>query len=298
MKKQKGNGDIAVWFMILPAVFLLVVVSIYPFTWIFKYMFYDYNGFKAYFIGLDNFRRLFSDRIFWESVLQTFYYAFLKLTMIIPISLILAVILNGKIRGKNIFRLTFFVPTVISAAVYSLIWYFIYNPYNGVLNSLLELFGKTSKIDWLGNPALAMIAVAIVAVWGGFGNYMILFLSGLQSIPEEIYESSKIDGSNKIQDFFFITIPMMGPILKVILMLAITQSLKDYGSIMVLTGGGPVGKTNVMFLYVYKLMFGDENTAAALQVGYGAVVGLMAALIIGIITVLYLKLSKKLDDIY
>lgn len=298
-KKYRDKDDIIVWMMMLPSLFLLVVVSIYPFLWLMKYVFYNYNGFKAYYTGFRNFERLFHDEIFWSSVGQTFHYAFLKIVLVIPIALTLAVILNGKIKGKNIFRISYFIPTVISSAVYSLIWYFIYNPYNGVLNSMLSAISiTTQKIDWLGNPKIAMISIAVVAVWGGFGNYMILFLSGLQSIPASIYESSKIDGCNSVQDFFYITIPMMGPILKVIMMLAITTALKDYESIMVLTGGGPVGKTNVMFLYVYNLMFGNENSGASLQVGYGAVVGLMSAFIIGLVTVAYLKLSKKLDDIY
>ena len=155
-----------------------------------------------------------------------------------------------------------------------------------------------SPIDWLGNPKVAMMSVIIVAVWGGYGNYMILFLSGLAGIPEDVYESSKIDGANEIQTFFKITLPMLGPMLKVILMLAITTALKDYEAILVMTGGGPNGRTEVMFSYIYQLTFGSDSNGGNVQIGYSAMLSIVAAIIIGIVTVIYLRISKKLDDVY
>lgn len=302
MRKSVHNSkrwDMSLGLMLLPTILLFVVVSIYPFMWMIKYVFYDYNGFAEYFIGFDNFKRVFTnDPIYWKSVVNTFQYAGLKLIGIIPLSLVVAVILNQKLLGKNLFRLVFFIPTVISAAVYSLIFFFIYSPYNGTLNEMLMNAGIiSSKIDWLGSPTTAMISIIIVAIWGGFGNYMILFLAGLQSISQDVYESADIDGCSKVQSFFYITVPMLGPVLKVVLLLAITTALKDYESIMVLTNGGPVGSTQVMFLYIYQLMFGSE-TVAGVQIGYGAAVSLVSAVIIGIVTVIFLKLSKKLDDVY
>lgn len=299
LKKINDHGDISVWLMMFPAILMLVVVSIYPFCWIFKYVAYEYDGFVAYYTGLDNFKRVFTDTLFWGSVMHTFEYAILKLIFIIPLALVVAVLLNQKLRGRSLFRGIFFLPTVISAAVYSLIFYFIFASYNGVLNGMLKALGLiNSPIDWLGNSKIAMISVVIVAIWGGYGNYMILFLSGLSSISEEVYESSKIDGANEIQTFFRITLPMLGPMLKVILMLAITTALKDYEAIMVLTGGGPNNRTQVMFSYIFQLTFGSDSNATAVQIGYGAVLSIVAAIIIGIITVIYLSISKKLDDIY
>ncbi len=294
----KQGWNIQVFLMMIASIVLFLAVSVYPFIWLTKYVFYDYNGFVSYFIGFDNFTRLIGDEIFWKSVLHTFEYAGLKLLFIMPLSLAVAIFLNGKLKGKNLFRMIFFVPTVISAAVYSLIFFFIYSPYNGILNGVLMNFGLTQEaIDWLGNPSLSMMSIIVVAVWGGFGNYMILFLAGLQSIPQDVYESASIDGANRMQKFSHVTLPLLGPIIKVVLLLAITTAFKDYESIMVLTGGGPQDRTNVMFLYVYQLMFGNSDTVGQLQVGYGATVGLVSALIIAIVTGIYLKLSKKLDDI-
>lgn len=293
--RANSRGDFAAVFMMLPAVILLVVMSIYPFFWLFRYICYDYNGFNAYFTGARNFMRMLEDETFWRSVLHTFEYAGLKLLFVIPLSLLLAVLLNQKLTGSSIFRGIYFMPTVISSAIYSLIFGFIFAVYNGVLNASLQKMGLIqAPIDWLGDPSIVMLSIVIVAVWGGFGNYMIYFISGMSSIPEEIYESSRIDGANGVQTFFHITLPMLSPVLKVILMLAITTAFKDYQSILVLTDGGPNNRSHVMFSYIYKLIFGSSTTP---QIGYATMLSVVAALIIGIVTAIYMFVARKLDDV-
>lgn len=293
--RANSRGDFAAVFMMLPAVILLVVMSIYPFFWLFRYICYDYNGFNAYFTGTRNFIRMLEDETFWRSVLHTFEYVGLKLLFVIPLSLFLAVLLNQKLTGSSIYRGIYFIPTVISSAIYSLIFGFIFAVYNGVLNASLQKMGLIqAPIDWLGDPSIVMLSIVIVAVWGGFGNYMIYFISGMSSIPEEIYESSRIDGANGVQTFFHITLPMLSPVLKVILMLAITTAFKDYQSILVLTDGGPNNRSHVMFSYIYKLIFSSSTTP---QIGYATMLSVVAALIIGIVTAIYMFVARKLDDV-
>lgn len=293
--RANSRGDFAAVFMMLPAVILLVVMSIYPFFWLFRYICYDYNGFNAYFTGARNFMRMLEDETFWRSVLHTFEYAGLKLLFVIPLSLLLAVLLNQKLTGSSIYRGIYFMPTVISSAIYSLIFGFIFAVYNGVLNASLQKMGLIqAPIDWLGDPSIVMLSIVIVAVWGGFGNYMIYFISGMSSIPEEIYESSRIDGANGVQTFFHITLPMLSPVLKVILMLALTTAFKDYQSILVLTDGGPNNRSHVMFSYIYKLIFSSSTTP---QIGYATMLSVVAALIIGIVTAIYMFVARKLDDV-
>ncbi|MGE5549365.1 MAG: carbohydrate ABC transporter permease [Bacteroidota bacterium] len=304
-KKRRIRPDnLWLFIMLLPAIVLFLAVSLYPFIWAIRYIFYSYDGFtKEYFVGFDNLIRIFTrDSLYWKSVLQTFEYATKKLFFILPLSLIVSVFLNKKISGRHIFRVTFFIPTVISGAVASLIFYFIFSPYNGILNNMLQAIGLVNHpIDWLGDLRKVMGSIVIVAVWAGFGNYMILFLAGLQSIPDETYESSKMDGANAIQEFFYITIPMLGPVMKIVLMLALVNALRDYQSIMVLTNGAPLGRSEVMLLYVYKLLFGNESqmqgTSLQIQYGYGATAGFISSIIIGILTLIYLKFSKKMDEI-
>src|SRR5690606_17237898 len=171
------------------------------------YMFYDYKGYgEKLYIGLNNFVRLWHDDIFWTSVSNTLIYAGGKIMITIPISLILAVILNRKMRGRGILRMISFMPAVSSTAVTSIALFIIFNSYNGILNQLLQKFGIISgSIEWLG-PKYAMLTVIIVAIWGAIGNYMLLFLAGLQSIPEDLYESASIDGANAAHKFWYVTI--------------------------------------------------------------------------------------------
>ena len=305
--RRRFNKDtVSIYMMLFPSFFLFVCISVYPFMWAVRYVFYSYDGLtKPYFLGFENFVRAFTrDKILWKGVINTFEYAIRKLLFIIPLALITAVLLNKNTKFKDIFRILFFVPTVISSAIAALIFYFIYSPYNGVLNSLLSAIGLIkSPIDWLGNVSLVMGSIVVLAVWSGFGNYMILFLAGLQSIPDELNESATLDGASAFQHFFNITLPLLGPITKVILLLAITTALKDYQTIMVMTNGGPLDRTQVMYLYVYHLMFGSGGLGPStggtrLQYGYGATVGLISSVISGIITIIYLKYSKKMDEIY
>lgn len=295
MKKRFGA-----YVFTFPSLLLTIVFGIYPVVWALRYMFYDYQGFGTpKFIGIDNFLRVSRDMEFWNSVWNTFIYASGKLIITIPLSLILAVILNSKLKGRQLFRAVFFMPTIFSASVMAIIFYIIFNSYNGILNQYLLKIGiVNAPIDWLG-ASNAMLTTIIIAVWGAVGNYMLLFLAGLQSIPEDIYEAAAIDGVNPIQKMWYMTIPLLGPVLQMIIMLAITVSLKGYESIMVLTEGGPFGKTEVMYLYLYKLFFPLTTSGAAIQnIGYGSAVGFTTAVIVGFVTWIYFWISKKLNNIY
>ena len=299
-KRKKGGietgGGVAAALMMFPAVFLLAVTSIYPFLWMFRYICSDYNGFVSYFTGPQNFIRMLNDHLFWQSVVHTFEYAFLKILFVMPLALVLAVLLGQKILGSGFFRAVYFMPTIISSAVYSLIFGFIYAVFNGSLNAILSNIGLIdAPVDWLGDPDIVMFSIVMVAVWGGLGNYMILLMSGMSSISADIYESSKLDGANGVQTFFRITLPMLSPILKVVLMLAITTAFKDYQSIMVLTNGGPNNRSQVMFSYIYQVVFGTNSVVP--QIGYGTMLSVVSALIIGIVTAIYLFVSRKLDDV-
>ncbi|WP_284646199.1 carbohydrate ABC transporter permease [Paenibacillus silviterrae] len=285
---------------LFPSVILTLALGIYPLVWVLRYMFYEYPGYgEELFVGLDNFRRLATDVQFWESVQNTFIYAAGKLLITIPLSLLLAVILNGKLRGRGLLRAIYFMPTVISTAVISVVFYIIFNSYNGMVNQLLLQYSIISQpIEWLG-PKYAMLTVIIVAAWGAVGNYMLLFLAGLQSIPNDLYESAAIDGANAGQRFRHITIPMLGPVMQMIIMLAVIASLKGYESIMVMTEGGPIGRTEVMYLYLYKLLF-PVSTGAPVdqQIGYGSAVGFATALIVGAITAVYYYFSRKMSKVF
>jgi len=180
-----------------------------------------------------------------------------------------------------------------------LVFYLLFNVYSGQINRYLLDFGIINQpINWLGKDH-AMKTLVIAAVWGGLGNYMVYFIAGLQQISEDVIESARIDGANRLQTIIYITIPMLGPILKIILMLSITAAFSDMSNVMVLTEGGPTNATMVMALYGYKFFFPiSAGTIVTPQYGYGAAVSAVSAVISGIVTVLYLKISKKLDEVY
>jgi len=284
---------------ILPSLLFTLVLGVYPILWVFRYMFYDYKGYGTpRYVGFYNFERLWRDELFWDSVVNTFVYAGGKLLLTIPLALLLAAILCRNIRGRHAFRAIYFMPTIISSAVMAVVFFIVFNSYNGILNQLMLRFGLTDRaVEWLG-PDMAMLTVILIAAWGAIGNYMLLFIAGLQSIPEDMYESASLDGASPIQQFRYITVPMLGPVLQMVIMLAIINSLKGYESIMVLTEGGPIGKTEVMFLYLYKLLF-PVSTGAVVeqQIGYGSAVGFASAIIVGLITLVYFGLSRRLNNL-
>ncbi|AFH62966.1 carbohydrate ABC transporter permease [Paenibacillus caseinilyticus] len=285
---------------LFPSFLLTAALGLYPIGWALRYMFYDYKGYgQEKFVGFSNFRQVMEDALFWESVSTTFLYAGGKILLSLPLALLLAVLLNRGLKGRNVLRAIFFMPTMISSAVMAVVFFIIFNSYNGILNQFLLRFHVISKsIDWLG-PDHALTTTVIVSVWGAVGNYMLLFIAGLQNIPDDIYESSALDGASKLQQFWYMTLPLLGPVLQIIIMLSIINALKGYESIMVLTGGGPVGKTEVMYLYVYKLFFPfvGDSAASVQQIGYGSAVGFVTALIVGLVTWLYFAVSKRMSKI-
>jgi ABC-type sugar transport system permease subunit len=288
--------------LLLPNLLLFCAFSVFPVFWTLKYIFYRYGGFSSgtpVFVGFANLARVFRDEIYWKSVANTFIYAGGKILLTIPISFFLALILNKKYRGNGVFQSIIFVPTIMSSAVMGLVFYLLFNAYNGQVNQILRSFHIISEnINWLGKD-YAMLTLILTAVWGGVGNYMVYFIAGLQMISREAIESAVIDGAGRGQTLWYITIPMLGPILKIILMLSIVIAFSDMNTVMVLTEGGPVNATMVMSLYGYTFFFPiSASTVTVTQYGYGAAVSAVSALIAGFVTVIYLIVSRELDKVF
>ncbi len=297
---EKMIKNRSIYMMLLPSMVLTAALSIYPIFWVARYMFYTYDKIhEPVFVGIDNFVRVMKDEYFWRTVKNTFVYAGGKLIFTLPISFFAAIILNHKFRGATLCRSILFLPTIMSSAVMALIWYLVLNVNNGAVNQILIGLGIISKpISWLGYEN-AMKTTIMVGIWGAIGNYMLYFLAGLQGVPEDIYESAALDGITPFQKLVHITIPMIAPAMKTVVMLAITSSFRDISSIMVLTEGGPAGSTDVMYLYLYRMYFPVSATVpATYQYGYGSAVAMVCSLMMGVITILYLRFTKKIDELY
>lgn len=301
-RRRMRRRDIESYAFLLPNLLLFILCSIYPVLWTLKYVFYQYGGIGTAapkWVGLENLARVFRDEVYWKSVANTFVYGFGKVLIIIPLAFFLALLLNKQTKFNGVAQSVIFLPTIMSSAVMGLVFYLLFNAYNGEINQYLMGLGiiKT-PINWLGKHH-AMQTLIITAIWGGVGNYMVYFIAGLQQVAKDVQESAKIDGAGPIKTLWFVTIPMMGPILKIILMLAITSAFNDITNVMVLTEGGPNNATMVMSLYAYQYFFPVSASSSVIpQYGYGAAVSVVSAAIAGVITVIYLRLSRKLDEIY
>lgn len=262
------RSKVAVFLGILPALLIYIVFAIYPILQSFYYSLMDWDGFtEMTFIGLDNFKRLFQDPLFWNAVKNNIYVVLASVFGQIPIALFFALLLNRQLKGVKIFRTIGFLPVVLSTVVISLTWNLIYNTKHGLLNGILEAIGLgTLTQNWLGDTKWAMLAVLVTIIWQFIGLYLIIFLAALQNIPDEVLEAAKIDGASEWKTTWKITIPMIWDTIIVAVILCISGSLKTFDLIYVMTNGGPAHSTNVMALYMFNETFHN------LKYGYGSAV--------------------------
>lgn len=282
--------------MLLPMLLGFLIFTYVPILYILRYAFTNWDGFKGEFTGLANFVRIFMrDKAFWESLLNTLVLSAGKLLIEIPLALFFAVLLNKKLRGTAIFRVGLFMPTIISTAIVGLIFSLMFASYQGVINGMLLDVGLISRpIDWFGSKWTAMLILGIASIWCYVGINMMFFLMSLQSIPAELYECATLDGASGPRRFFSITLPMIGPIFRVVLLNAIIGALKVSDLVLASTNGQPGGQTEVVMTYVFKYFFGYSGRS--IEVGYASAMSVVTGIFLGIITIIYLKASSKMTN--
>lgn len=301
IKKLHSANKIQEILLITPMTIGFLLFSVYPIIWVLRWSFFKYNGYsEPVFVGLGNFIRVFSrDPAYWNSLKNTFLIAGMKMIFEIPLALVLAVLLNNKIKGSSFFRVVFFLPSVFSIAVVGLIFSILFGAYNGIVNAILKNIGLiTQNISWFSDKGHAMFVIILVSLWTTFGLNMIYFLMGLQNISKSLYECASIDGANEVQQFFYITMPLVAPILQLVLMLSVLGTMKMTDLILVLTNGAPGGSTEVVMTYIFKYFFSyGESAAMEVQFGYASSMAVVTAVILGIVTLIYLKVSKKMQEV-
>lgn len=299
LAKAKRHNEIQAYMLIILQLVGFFVFSIYPILWVFRYGFYDFDGVTATFCGWENFVRAFTrDALYWNSVLNTFIIAYGKLIIEIPLAFLTALALtSGAVKLKRFFMVGFYLPKMTGLAVNCLIFSFLFATFNGPINNILQGIGLIeAPINWLGAKWTALAVIMIRSTWVGFSSNMLYFMAGISGVSEDCLEAAKVDGANGWQVFWRITLPMLAPVLRTILMLAMVNGMKVYQDVMLLTNGGPGGSTNVVMLRLYQLYF--ESDTAVPQYGYASALGVITTFIIGGITIIYLKLSKKADSVY
>ncbi len=242
---------------------------------------------KARFIGFRNYVELFEDPLFWQALKNTLYFLVLGGPLSIAVSLSAALLLQSKlVRFKGFFRLAYFAPVVTSLVAVAVVWRFIYHPRFGLLNFVLSWVG-IDPIDWLGDPTWAMPSIILMAVWKNFGYNMIIFIAGLQNIPDELYEAASIDGANTFQQFVSITLPMLAPTTLFIGIMTMIGYFQLFAEPYVMTQGGPLNSTMSIVLMMYERGFRWWN------MGFSAAIAFVLFAIILVVSLIQNQLMKR-----
>lgn len=214
------------------------------------------------FVGLDNFRELFTTPRFWQSLRNTIYFTVLTVPPLVVVGFFFAIVVNSDIYGRGFFRFFFYLPHILSVSVVCLTWILILMREFGLLNAVLTQIGFP-RIPWLGSPRYAMISIALTTIWWTFGFNFLIYLSSLQSIPPSLYESAQIDGAGPLQRLFRITIPILKRTHGLVAVLQIIASLQIFAQVYIMTEGGPGGSTRVIIQYIYDQGFRHFNMGYA-----------------------------------
>lgn len=277
------------YLFILPNVLIVLIFAIYPLLSNLVMSFTTGAVGTIQFTGFDHYRTMLNDRYFRISVVNTLYYSFLVTLPTVVLSLVLAVGLN-KIRFmKSTLRSCYLLPHLFSWVVVGLIWRWMYSTNNGILNNILESLGmKASR--WILNPKLTLPCLALTGVWAGVGYYTVIFLAGLQSVPSTLYEAAKIDGANSFQQFLYITVPALRPIIIMVINLVVISSFRVFDQIYVMTGGGPGRTSLVMVLYIYIKGMQEGN------IGYASTLSVVFFLVLLAVTLVLRKLMSSAEE--
>lgn len=274
---------------LLPALLLYTTFVIIPIFWSAYYGFFDWSGIsESTFVGLDNYKEVVMDPIFWKSFKNNLIIVAASVFGQIPIALGFALLLRKNNIFQRFVRSAIFFPMVVSTVVVGLIWGYIYHPQFGIVNTILSAVGLESWTKaWLADPSVNMYAVSIPIIWNYIGPFLIIFIASVQNIPSEIEEAANLDGATGFKKLFGITLPMMWTTIMITVVLAISGSLKAFDQVYIMTGGGPAQSTELMATYMYN------NTFTIYRYGYGSAVSTMiivlSLLIIGISQVIMKK---------
>ncbi|MEH7438062.1 sugar ABC transporter permease [Neobacillus drentensis] len=241
-------------------------------------------------IGMDNFKSLIQDKMFYTALKNTIYFLVITAPVMIILGLGLAILLNQPIKGKTMARTIIFAPYVIMSTVVGVIWNWIYDNNVGLLNYVLSFVG-IDKIEWLTNTNSAMIAISITTCWWLVGYNMILFLAGLQEIPEELYEAATVDGAGTWRKFISITLPLLQPTMFVVIMMTVINCFQVFDQVYVMTGGGPGTSTLTIVQYLYYQAFQNFN------LGYGSTIGFVLFIVLIIFAILQRVLMRSKQEV-
>lgn len=278
------------YILVAPTIMGLIVLNIYPFFQTIYMSLLKSQGLgPTKFIGFKNFEKLFTDSLIWQSTSNTIYFMVLTVPVGVFIALILATLLNSKIRGRDVYRGIYFLPMVVAPAAVAMVWRWIFNAECGILNQFLGVFGIPA-VNWLSDPNTALLSCAIICIWSAIGYDLVLILAGLQSIPRMYYEACEIDGASAAQRFFHITVPLISPTLFFVVMMRVMSSIKQFDTVyMLIKSSNPAYKKGVTLMVLfYREAFEKFNK------GYASAIVLWSFALICALTFIQFIAEKKL----
>lgn len=284
LKNLSDNQTVAISIFLLPALLGTLIFIIIPVLCSFGLSFAKWDLLNPItFVGLENYKNLFNDKVFYQTLINTIVFAISTSTFGVIIPLILASVLNSKIRGSEFYKTAYFLPFITPMIVIGIVWGWIFDPNIGLLNKLLHL-----HINWLYDVKFAMPALIAVSVWKLIGYNMIIFLSTLSSISQSLFEAAKIDGANSLQTFRHVTVPMLSPTIFFVVIITTISSFQVFDLIYLMTQGGPFNSTNVLVYSIYQNAFEYFNVGKASAIAY-----VLFAIIL-VLTLLQWKFRKKI----
>ncbi|WP_020620895.1 carbohydrate ABC transporter permease [Paenibacillus daejeonensis] len=292
---QSAKRKVFLIVFLLPTFLFFCLFTLYPIGKGIQISFYDWSGGTKNmdFIGLDNYKQMFSDPIVGRAVGNDYFLVFGKVIGIMLLATFFAVAVTRlNVWGKNVYRVLFFIPNVISVVVIGVLWRYVYNPNLGFLNSFLSLFTEERvQTAWLGEPNTAMTSLLWPPIWAGIGFYMILLIAAILSIPKELYEAADLDGASQWRQFLSVTLPLMWEQMKVsVLHIVMTTLNGSFILVWIMTEGGPDNSTQVMGSYLYQMGFRQYH------MGYAATIGVLI-LVLSLLTTMILQRVMKRDTI-
>ncbi|WP_306142873.1 carbohydrate ABC transporter permease [Roseibium sp. MMSF_3412] len=276
---------------LLPALTIYIVFAIYPTLSVIEYSFTSWDGIspEREYVGLANYTRLFTDKIFWEAFRNTFVWSGVIIVINVGLGLVIAAMLARVWKARLLIQTCIVLPVVISPMAVATIWRWMYQP-SGVINQMLETIGLGGlATPWLGSPDVVLYALALAHSWSTIGLSVIIFLAGLQAVDEDLYEAAKVDGATPVQAFRYVTLPALRPVTAVVFILTLTQSFKVFDLVWATTKGGPIRFSEILSTYMYK------RGALENQYGYGSAIGVSLLVIVSAATVIYMQIQNRED---
>ncbi|HMB24190.1 MAG: carbohydrate ABC transporter permease [Chloroflexota bacterium] len=289
---RRFQDSLLIGLFLAPALILFLLFVFYPIFRSLYFSMFDWNGLGPAVdnVGLQNFIKIMADKVFLKAIRNVLLIVVLSLAIQLPLALGMAVMVGRDLPGRGLFRTTFFMPYVLSEVNVAIMWMLLYhpNPDRGLLNAIVVGLGG-EPIKWLADPKIALLAVFVALTWKYFGYHMLLYLAGLQNIPLELEEASKIDGANAFQNFWYITLPLLSSTIKTSVYISVLGSLQQFILVQIMTRGGPVNASETLATYMYRFGF------VRFQLGYGSAVALYMFLFCLIFSLIYQYLTRKPD---